>query len=134
MAKKRRRKRKYRKKNNPKQYRKENLHHLLWERKKWKRHLWSNKLRSHPACIVKMNVLEHRKIHEQMSAIPIAKETACEYAYKEIERLWSIGALNDNTDIETRISVLICLLDCSADDTTRSLERQLSVVRKIRGG
>lgn len=133
MAKKKKRKKKYRRRAAV-PISGTNRHHLLWERSRYVKHEWANKLRNHQFCIVEMLVGEHRLIHERMRLVPVPSESACKGAYEAIEDLWERGTICEQTPLETRLEVLICLLDYVADDSASALKKQLAIVQNIRGG
>lgn len=108
-----------------------NRHHLLWMRRNWAKGVWSNKLRNHPAMTMMVDANLHILLHERVNPIPVPSESACRHTYEQLTYLWEYGALNEDSSLETRISVLTCCLAYVADSTVDALLHQYEVASKL---
>lgn len=106
-------------------------HHLLWVGKKWNGY-WASKLRLYPWLIVPIpKCTLHKQIHQEMSGIPVPSEPHCREAYNALVDLEKRGALSPKASVETRLEVLICLLDCIEIPTANALKHELAIVKKF---
>ena len=104
----------------------EDLHHLLWTRRMYNKG-WARILRSHPYCqsYIPRDTL-HRKIHHEISSIPLPDGADAHNAFELL--LWkeSRGELDFSDSILQKLDFLIENLATEA--TVKALERQRQVV------
>lgn len=116
---------------------KRNSHHLLFFRRKWRKEMWSRRLREHHYMEVKIPAdTLHQQIHKIMDqGVPKPNEFACEMVWYDLEDLRKNGIIDTRMDgIEQRLNVLIDLLKCSGedvDDTVKALLTQKYIARKF---
>ena len=112
-----------------------NNHHLLWERKRWTKHAWANKLRTHPYYIVRLPAQAvHRVIHEELSHIPVANEALCRYAYEVTNIQLEAGTLNYDDKPTKRLMVLIRVFEGASEPTAKALREQQRIFQDFKGG
>ena len=131
MSKKRKRKRRYRKRSYTK-HPAENLHHMLWMRKKWGRTTFAHQLRNHDYFIVKIPAHTiHRQIHESMSEIPVPPEEFCELIYESIEEFLYRGDIDMEDRPSQRLDVLLSIMKGilgPTEATVIALEKQRAIL------
>lgn len=107
------------------------VHHICWQRRKWG-HGYAKKLREHwwLKVTIPTETLHHR-IHEEIVSIPVPRESICRETYEAIVELEKRGSLKHEQSFETRLQLLICLLDCVEPLTADALKKQLSIVEEF---
>lgn len=121
-------KRRYKKKQSKKKYRANDCHHIFWTRRSYGKSPWTQKLRSHPYCIVFIpKDTIHAAIHREMDGVPLPNDITCESVVRELNRLWAFGAIKDSDSLAFRIDLLVFMMKYVADDTVEALERQKNI-------
>lgn len=130
MAKKKKR---YKKRRAPKVYSRScDIHHICYIRRSWNSG-YPRKIRDHPYFKISIpRDTLHRMIHSELKEIPVPSELAAKSAYEQILLLENYCALHYGDPIEKRLSILIAIFDCSAQETADGFRKQLEIVHEFR--
>lgn len=132
MAKKKRRIKKHKKKQPRPTSNIRDKHHLCYQRKKWARGSL-RVLRDYWYCKVSIpRDTLHKKLHLEISDIPVPSESSAKSALKQLEMLAEYNAISEYDSIERRLGILASLFDCSDQETADAFRKQLDIVREFR--
>ena len=108
-------------------------HHILWPQHDWNRG-YAKQLRDHWYMVIPipMNTL-HRKIHHEISHIPVPRGFIAKQALEQLAMLERFGALHPYDNIEKRLMVIMALFECCEPETHAALKHQQNIVRKFYG-
>ena len=70
----------------------------------------------------------HRRIHAELSGIPIIRQSSAKSVLDEFGRLERAGVLKPDAPLSKRIELLIFMLECVEPATVKALKKQLAVV------
>lgn len=85
------------------------VHHLLFQRRYWKRG-YAKALREMPYCKMLIPTLTlHREIHAVVSSIPVPPESECRKAFELTNKALSDGFITEEDTLEERLDWLIWL-------------------------
>lgn len=107
-------------------------HHLCYQRNKWQRGNL-RKLRDYWYCRVSIpRDTLHKKIHLELSDIPIPKDLSAKNALEQLETLETFSAISEYDSIERRLELLASLFDCSDQPTADGFREQLRIIREYK--
>jgi hypothetical protein len=106
-------------------------HHCCFIKKRWSTGA-IKELRQFHYCIVPLpKATLHHFIHDNISYIPVPKESNARDALAQLRALELEGAISDRDPIEKRLKVLAALFDCCDQPTADAFRRQAAIVRKF---
>lgn len=107
-------------------------HHILWYKRDYSKG-WAKRIRDHWYCVVEIpRDTLHRRIHYEVSHIPVPRAVSIKSALEQLETLDRFGGISRSDSIEKRVMVLHALFDISEPQTANALKKQLEVVREFK--
>lgn len=108
---------------------KNDTHHLLYPRRDWNCHDLTKAMRSHWYLKVEIPTdTLHSEIHRIVKEIPVPSCRLLSDARRQLDLIYSFGAISNSDPIERRLTLLYSLFECSAPDTAEALKAELQVV------
>ena len=103
-------------------------HHIFWYRKDWSSG-YAKKLREHwySKATIPRDTL-HKRIHEEVSHIPVPSSELCKATYLQICMLEERGVIHLVDPLDQRLKLFIWCLDNGDSPSAEALRKQLAVV------
>lgn len=107
-------------------------HHLCFQRRRWSRGYYVNKLRLFHYCIIYIpKDTLHHMIHEGIEEVPVPKEFNAQHALEQLQMLEHYEAIHDDDPIERRLMILAALFDCCDQPTADAFRHQIEIVNRF---
>ena len=106
-------------------------HHIVWSKNDFSRG-WPKRLRDHwYLCVRIPREPLHQEIHCRISHVPVPRNASIKVALAQLAILEKFGGINQEDDIEKRVSVLCALFDCVEPATYEALKAQLDIIHEL---